>query len=182
MWAMAHQNPRNGWVSPLGHEPRVALAVLEAILVPHVSSGRLVILRQHRPVAVNLAGAEHVTGSEARADTGEPGAAGVANPQNIQTFSVCFVMDAAGDSSDPVHLVNQPGEYERRRDVPPRMTPPWPGPMLSWRGLNPRTMAEMDYRFHPHREKPGLFSGLWSFRRIIDRTWFRPGFCPSDVC
>ncbi len=219
--ATAHLNPGNGWVSPLCHEPRVALAVLEAMLAPHVSSGRLVILRQHRPVAVTLAGAdrvatvtvvndvtgtnrclaaemfldatengdlltlaeaEHVTGSEARADTGEPGAAEVANPKNIQAFSVCFVMDAAGDSSDPVHLVNQPSEYERRRDQTPRMTPPWPGPMLSWRGLNPRTMAEMDYRFHPHGEQPGLFSGLWSFRRIIDRAWFRPGFYPSDVC
>lgn len=219
--ATAHLNPGNGWVSPLCHEPRVALAVLEAMLAPHVSSGRLVILRQHRPVAVTLAGAdqvatvtvvndvtgtnrclaaeifldatengdslplaevEHVTGSEARADTGEPGASEVANPKNIQAFSVCFVMDAAGDSADPVHLVNQPSEYERRRDQTPRMTPPWPGPMLSWRGLNPRTMEEMDYRFHPHGEEPGLFSGLWSFRRIIDRSWFRPGFYPSDVC
>ena len=47
-------NPGGGWVSPLCHEPRVALAVLEAMLMPHVSSGRLKILRMHRPVAVEM--------------------------------------------------------------------------------------------------------------------------------
>ncbi|WED65060.1 FAD-dependent oxidoreductase [Synoicihabitans lomoniglobus] len=219
--AQPYLNPGNGWVSPLCHEPRVALAVLEAMLAPHVSSGRLVVLRQHRPVAVSLEGSdrvatvtvvndatgttrcltadmfldatengdllplaevEHVTGSEARAVTGEPGAAEVANPHNIQAFSVCFVMDAAGEAAHRDHLVSPPDGYERHRVDTPRMTPPWPGPMLSWRGLNPRTMAEMDYRFHPHGEKPGLFSGLWSFRRIVDRSLFRPGFFPSDVC
>jgi hypothetical protein len=44
-------NPGGGWVSPLCHEPRVAKAVLEAMLAPHVSSGRLVILREHRPIS-----------------------------------------------------------------------------------------------------------------------------------
>src|SRR5437879_3592169 len=28
-------NPGNGWVSPLCHEPRIALAVLEAMLAPY---------------------------------------------------------------------------------------------------------------------------------------------------
>src|SRR5882724_5332504 len=41
-------NPGNGWVSPLCHEPRVALSVLEAMLAPFVSSGRVSILRRHR--------------------------------------------------------------------------------------------------------------------------------------
>ncbi len=212
-------NPGNGWVSPLCHEPRVALAVLEAMLAPQVRAERLVILREHRPVAVERAGedalaavivqgptgarvrlagrmfldatengdllplaeVEHVTGSEARVDTGEPGAAETANPRNIQAFSVCFVMDAAGavDGSD---LVPAPSGYTTWRDEAPNLQPPWPGPMLSWRGLNPRTMAEMDYTFHPHGETPGLFSGLWSFRRIIDRSLFQPGRYASDVC
>ena len=48
-------NPGNGWVSPLCHEPRVALAVLEGMLAPYVSSGRLQILREHRPVSVEQA-------------------------------------------------------------------------------------------------------------------------------
>ena len=34
-------NPGNGWVSRLCHEPRVALAVLQQMLAPHLASGRL---------------------------------------------------------------------------------------------------------------------------------------------
>lgn len=51
-------NPGNGWVSPLCHEPRVALAVLEAMLAPEVSAGRLLILRKHRIIAAEPDGAE----------------------------------------------------------------------------------------------------------------------------
>jgi hypothetical protein len=43
-------------------------------------------------------------------------------------------------------------------------------------------MQPMRYHFDPHREKPSLFSGLWAFRRIIDRAQFREGFFPSDLC
>jgi hypothetical protein len=43
-------------------------------------------------------------------------------------------------------------------------------------------MEQMHYRFDPHREKPGLFSGLWAFRRIIDRAQFEDGFYASDLC
>ncbi len=46
-------NPGNGWVSRLCHEPRVALAVIEAMLAPHVADGRLRILRGHVPVAAD---------------------------------------------------------------------------------------------------------------------------------
>jgi hypothetical protein len=211
-------NPGNGWVSPLCHEPRVALAVLEAMLAPHVSAGRVRILRQHRPIAVALdgvnrlasvtvrdgttatettlrgrffldatehgdllplAGVEHVTGSEARNDTGEPSAAELADPRNVQAFSVCFVLEElAGEN----HVIPQPARYDFWRNYVPRLTPTWPGPLLGWAGLNPRTMETMRYNFNPHREKPGLFSGLWAFRRIIDRAQFAAGFYRSDVC
>lgn len=49
-------NPGNGWVSRLCHEPRVALAVLEQMLAPHVSGGRLRILLEHEPVEASVAG------------------------------------------------------------------------------------------------------------------------------
>ena len=49
-------NPGAGWVSPLCHEPRVALAVLEEMLSPFVSSGRITILREHKPVAAEVNG------------------------------------------------------------------------------------------------------------------------------
>lgn len=52
-------NPGNGWVSPLCHEPRVALAVLEEMLAPFVSRGVLTILRGHKVIAVDIDG-DHV--------------------------------------------------------------------------------------------------------------------------
>ena len=46
----AHFNPGNGLVSRLCHEPRVALAVLHEMLLPHLASGRVRLLLHHRPV------------------------------------------------------------------------------------------------------------------------------------
>jgi hypothetical protein len=43
-------NPGRGGVSKLCHEPRVALAVLTAMLAPHASAGRLLLLLEHEPV------------------------------------------------------------------------------------------------------------------------------------
>ena len=42
--------PATATVSRICHEPRVSLAVLEAMLAPHVTSGRLTVLLRHVPV------------------------------------------------------------------------------------------------------------------------------------
>jgi hypothetical protein len=47
-------NPGDGWVSRLTHEPRVSLAVLEAMLAPFMASGMLTVLLRHRPVAADI--------------------------------------------------------------------------------------------------------------------------------
>lgn len=49
-------NPGAGWVSKLCHEPRVAVAVIEAMLAPYRSGGRLRVLQPYRPVAVDTDG------------------------------------------------------------------------------------------------------------------------------
>jgi len=49
-------NPGDGRVSRLTHEPRVSLAVLEEMLAPHVSGGRVTVLLRHRPVAAEADG------------------------------------------------------------------------------------------------------------------------------
>lgn len=214
----ARFNPGNGWVSPLCHEPRVALAVLEAMLAPYWSSGRLQVRRNCRVVAVRteqgrrvravvvrnlrdgqeeeydaayfldatengdllpLADMDHVTGRESRQLTGEPGASEEAEPENIQAFSFCFMMEHLDGEN---FIGPKPVQYEFWRDYVPKLNPPWPGRLLSWDGLNPRTMERMHYHFDPHREKPGPFSGLWAFRRMVDRGQFEPGFFRSDLC
>jgi hypothetical protein len=52
----AKLNPGGGSVSPLTHEPKVSLAVLESMLAPHVSGGQLVVLLRHKPVAADVEG------------------------------------------------------------------------------------------------------------------------------
>ncbi len=52
----ARLNPGNGWVSRLCHEPRVALAVLEQMLAPHVAGGRLRVLLGARVASADMDG------------------------------------------------------------------------------------------------------------------------------
>lgn len=52
--ANARLNPGGGFVSRLCHEPRVALAVIEAMLAPQRAAGRLDVQLQRQPVAAHL--------------------------------------------------------------------------------------------------------------------------------
>src|SRR5207244_177170 len=54
--AAEYFNPGNARVSKLCHEPRVALAVLTEMLAPYVSSSRVEILLNHRPVEAQMMG------------------------------------------------------------------------------------------------------------------------------
>jgi hypothetical protein len=49
-------NPGNGSVSRLCHEPRVALAVLNEMLAPYLSSGKLILLLEHKAVSADVDG------------------------------------------------------------------------------------------------------------------------------
>ncbi len=49
-------NPGSGSVSRLTHEPKVSLAVLENMLAPYGSSGRIAVLTRHKPIAADLSG------------------------------------------------------------------------------------------------------------------------------
>jgi hypothetical protein len=54
--AWADLNPGAGHVSRLCHEPRVSLAVMEAMLAPYRGGGRLTILQPYRPIAAETDG------------------------------------------------------------------------------------------------------------------------------
>ncbi len=51
-----HLNPGNCGVSRLCHEPRAALAVLEGMLAPYVSSEQVILLLEHRPTDADVSG------------------------------------------------------------------------------------------------------------------------------
>ncbi|MBI4875872.1 MAG: FAD-dependent oxidoreductase [Acidobacteria bacterium] len=54
--AQVHLNPGGGSVSRLTHEPRVSLAVLEALLAPWIAGGKLTLLVRHQPVSAGTVG------------------------------------------------------------------------------------------------------------------------------
>ncbi|TPX11624.1 uncharacterized protein E0L32_007603 [Thyridium curvatum] len=58
-------NPGAGHVSKLCHEPRVAVAVIDAMLMPYIGSGLLVIKKRTKPVSCEMNG-EHVQAVEFR--------------------------------------------------------------------------------------------------------------------
>ncbi|WP_164667743.1 FAD-dependent oxidoreductase [Virgibacillus doumboii] len=49
-------NPGNGWVTRLAHAPRVALKVIEDMLAPYISSGRIRVLINYKPEDARIDG------------------------------------------------------------------------------------------------------------------------------
>jgi hypothetical protein len=202
-------NPGNGWVSRLCHDPRVAVAVLHQMIAPYRLNGRLIVLQPYvldqawtdgdllSAVRIRglesgdellleaayfidatrygdllaLAGVEHVVGAESVAETGEPHAAEHADPTNQQAITMCFAMEHRGGED---HTVDRPRQYEVFRALQP---PGWPGPLLGWTTVRPETGEPIER--HLFRADDG--HAWWPFRRILDRTNFRPGFADSDV-
>lgn len=221
----ADLNPGAGWVSKLCHEPRIAAGVLEEMLAPYRSSGRIRLLERVRPVAATvdgdrvtsvtvasvlderrttvhadyvvdatetgellpLTGTEYVTGFESRDETGEPSAPAVAQPDNVQAFSVCFAIEHV----DGDHTIERPAEYDFWREYTPGA---WQGHrMLSWQAPNPRTLAIDERAFSPNpgddvlavdadQSRNAGDQNLWFFRRIAARDMFASGFYDSDIC
>ncbi len=220
----ADLNPGAGWVSKLCHEPRIAVGVLEEMLAPHRSAGRIALLERRRPIAATtdgnrvtsvtltseigeddvtiyasyvvdatetgellpLTGTEYVTGFESRAETGEPSAPEIAQPDNVQALSVCFAVEhVEGD-----HTIERPERYDFWRDYTPSA---WQGhPLLSWTAPNPRTLETDTRAFSPNpgddalgvdadQSKNAGDQNLWFFRRIAARDLFAPGFYESDI-
>lgn len=121
---------------------------------------------------------EYVTGFESQKDTGEPHAPTAAQPNNQQAFTCCFAIDYL-DGQD--HTIDKPAEYDFWRRCVPKLTPPWPGPLLSWRMSDPVTLNERAVSFDPHGPGKGGLN-LWLYRRLIDRGNFTPGAFGSDIC
>jgi hypothetical protein len=110
-----------------------------------------------------LAGAEYVTGAEARQETGEPDARpGDADPRDLQSFTYTFVLAhnpiayARGSDAEPGHasLISKPPEYEKHRDEQPYS--------LSIDYGKGKTLT---YRMF--EKAPGTPGSFWTYRRLI---------------
>ncbi|MDX2968635.1 FAD-dependent oxidoreductase [Kribbella solani] len=115
---------------------------------------------------LDLVGCEHVLGSEAQADTGEPRAlTGAADPLDQQAITWCLAVEHRPGER---HEIGKPADYDSWRTYRPDF---WPGPLLSFTGCNPHTPQEPIT--WPLFADPGGWS-LWTYRRIRDGSLHDP--------
>ena len=204
-------DPGNGGVSALCHEPRVALAVLTAMLAPYASAGRLAVLLEHAPIRAETQGdtVKSVTVRDLRSgdertliapyflDATEMGdllpLAGV-------EFVTGFEAKAeTGDLSGPeaAQPENQQSftccfamDYLDGEDH----TIDRPAEYEFWRDYVPKLSPPWPGKLFGTatdpstlKERPLLFDptgpgkGFWVYRRISDARNFRPGFIPVGM-
>lgn len=132
-----------------------------------------------------LTGTEYVSGTESRAETGEPSAPETGNPDNVQAISWCFVIDhVEGD-----HTIEKPRDYDYWASYQPEF---WGAPLLSLTGPDPRTLETLTRTFTPtvdddplallaDQREGGGDRELWTFRRILSRRLYEPGHFESDI-
>ena len=203
-------NPGAPWVTAMGYEPKVGLAVLHQMLAPYTTSGNILILTSHKPIAVET------SGDEFKSVTFQDSA------ENIQRqISAKYVLDATelGDllelgevehvmGAEPQSETQEPnayGEGDPLRQQPfthlvavdylpgenhviekPKDYEKYRPGLISKNliGSSATVSDEISLRmkrlFAP--ENPNKYeSTIWNFRRYFCKTNFQPGKFPSDV-
>lgn len=127
---------------------------------------------------IELAGIEHVIGSESRDDTGEFHAVdGPAAPLDQQAISWCFAMDYLPGQD---HTIDRPANYDFWRGYVPDF---WPGELFSWTDVMPTTLERRTEAIFASDESPrgGLARDRWNFRRIFSIAQYPAGRYASDI-
>ncbi len=113
-----------------------------------------------------LAGAEYVTGAEARKQTGEPHArSGDADPRDSQSFTYTFVL-----AHDPgqEHRISKPPDYEKHREEQPYSF-----------SVDYGKGKTLTYRMFA--KAPGTPGSFWTYRRLIAAANFVGKMVPREV-
>ena len=133
-----------------------------------------------------LTGAEYVSGTEGREETGEPSAPEVGDPENVQALSWCFVLDHL-EGED--HTIEKPSDYDYWRSFQPEF---WGAPLLSLTAPHPRTLEIVTRSFNPlvnddptaqlaDQRAGGGDEELWIFRRVLAKANLAEGQLESDL-
>ncbi|SMC85120.1 FAD-dependent oxidoreductase [Kibdelosporangium aridum] len=175
-------NPGGGLVSPLCHEPRVAVAVLEAMLAPHRASGRVQLLQPYSPIGTEVDNdqvkAVHFTHDltiTARyvIDATETGdLLPLANVEYVTGFesqqdtgepsapaeAQPLNMQAASwcfamEHVDGNHVIDRPATYDYWRAARPKV---WPGDLLAFCWPDPRTLEAAEGWLDPNPDDDPL--------------------------
>ena len=204
--ALPYLNPGNCWVSALGHEPRVALAVLYGLLAPYLGNGRVRILLKHKAMgadtdhdrvqAVRVVGLE--TGREIIlrapyfADATELG-------DLLPLTGTEYVVGAEAKSDTQ--------EEHALPEAQPECLQPFtmsfaleylagenhvidkPPGYLFWRDFVPQNQTGEKFPLFTFNDPqaarvgfdPAAKKGFWTYRRIADQANFKTGFYRGDL-
>ncbi|BDC51384.1 FAD-dependent oxidoreductase [Bryobacterales bacterium F-183] len=203
-------NPGEGSVSRITHEPRVSLEVLESMLQPYISGGRLRLLLEHKPVSasVDRDRVQAVTvarGNVQRTITAKYFIDGTDQGELLPLTKTEFVTGfETGEPHGPSqpqpnniqattwcfamshhpgedHTIDKPATYDFWKSYTPNLKPSWSGKLLSWSYSDPITLKAKTLGFDPEKPTQGVLN-LWTYRRIAAKSNFRPGAYTSDIC
>ena len=208
----AHErfNPGNAIVSGISHEPRVALQVLQEMLLPYLSSGQLVVLTEHRVVKAETDGdrvrsvvARHLRRGEKVAllgafflDATECGdvlpLAGVEYVTGAESEAETGEPHAVRGAAQPQNMQAFTFCFALDYREGENHTIPKPVMYDFWKQYQAEFWPAKQlswYGLVPHTLEPveyALFSeenrfSLWRYRRIIDRKNFTPDAYASDI-
>ena len=125
-----------------------------------------------------LANCELVTGTEGKKQTGELHAPDRASPGNQQAFTTCFAVDHVVGSE---HVIDKPKEYDFWSGYIPDLMPAWPGRLLDFTYTHPSSGVSKQLGFNPKGpHKIGVIN-LWTYRRILAQSNFKPGSGFRDI-
>ena len=109
-----------------------------------------------------LAGADFVTGAEARTETGEPDAPMQADPSAAQSFTYAFVLEQRAKHRD----IAKPTGYENY------------APHFSFQATDADGKT---YSYGMYAKLAGTPGSFWTYRRLIAAEQFKPGTFSSDL-
>ena len=132
-----------------------------------------------------LAKVEYVSGAESKSETGELHAIdGPAQPDNVQALTWCMAIgyDPA-EGAD--YTIPRPRDYAFWRDYVPQTRPPWSGKLIDSTDITPATLQPRTAPFFEDNDVrltvTQLFSGWWSYRRVVAREHFPVQLAPHEV-
>ena len=199
--ALPHFNPGNCWVSPLGHEPRVALAALYELLAPYLGNGRVQILLNHQATAADT---DHDRVNAVRVVCRETGRETILRaPYFADATDLGDLLPLTGteyslgaDAQRDTQEAHALPEAEPLNQQPFTMSFAMehrtgenhvidrPREYAFWRDFVPQNQGQRTFPLltlsDPEAAKIGFDpvarTGFWSYRRIADRDNFAPGF------
>jgi len=199
-------NPGNCWVSRIGCEPRVALAVLYEMLAPFLGNGRVRLLLRHKAVGtvvdhdrveavrvLNLeSGHDLILRAPMFADATEQG-----DLLPLTKTEYVIGAEARKDTGEPSAKTEaQPGNlqgftccFAMDYLAGEEHTIGRPRDYSFWRDFMVKAPGQEEYRLLSFEEEsarkngfdPRARKGFWTYRRIADRDLFQPGFYRGDI-